>query len=101
MSESNLIQKLLLKLNKEEIIDLLFAEEIIDKAINKLINHSEAKTVRMNLAKTIANSLDKEHLIKILIAIEGIEVNAVKRKTDHKNDVVSDPCSRGFVSRPC
>lgn len=101
MSESNLIMKLLLKLNKEEIIDLLFAEEISDKAINKLINHSEAKTVRMNLAKTIANSLDKEQLIKILIAIEGIEVNAVKRKTDHKNDVVSDPCSRGFVSRPC
>ena len=101
MSESNLIMKLLLKLSKEEIIDLLFAEEISDKAINKLINHSEAKTVRMNLAKTIANSLDKEQLIKILIAIEGIEVNAVKRKTDHKNDVVSDPCSRGFVSRPC
>jgi len=101
MGESNLIMKLLLKLNEEEIIDLLFADEIIDKAINKLINHSEAKTVRMNLAKTIANSLEKEQLIKILISIEGIEVNAVKRKTDHKNDVVSDPCSRGFVSRPC
>jgi arginine deiminase len=95
MGESNLIMKLLLKLNEEEIIDLLFADEIIDKAINKLINHSEAKAVRMNLAKTIANSLEKEQLIKILISIEEIpEVNAVKRKTDNKKDVVSDPCSR-------
>lgn len=71
MSESNLIMKLLLKLNKEEIIDLLFAEEISDKAINKLINHSEAKTVRMNLAKTIANSLDKEQLVNYSILQDG------------------------------